>query len=194
MISPAVRWKDSSNQCTTMLAIDKHSASKILVQQSPLPEILGWQRLIPASYEPRSRNSYACSMTAVAIHSDGNCRAFFKRSIRVRASGYRVPDSVVSRYVHGIDIVHDMLGTRRILHVILTTTKISKKSAAHLLTFPWKLIARKHTMPILKQPKKREPLWREWDARAQKEGLRAPIYSVSGDTYTGEWSNNKKHG
>ncbi len=49
-------------------------------------------------------------------------------------------------------------------------------------------------MPILKQPKKREPLWREWDSKAQKEGTRAPIYSVSGDSYTGEWRNNKKDG
>ena len=49
-------------------------------------------------------------------------------------------------------------------------------------------------MPILKQPKKREPLWREWDIKAQKEGIRAPVYSVSGDVYTGEWRNNKKEG
>lgn len=49
-------------------------------------------------------------------------------------------------------------------------------------------------MPILKASKKREPLWREWDKKAQKEGVRAPVYAVGGDEYTGEWSDNKKHG
>ena len=49
-------------------------------------------------------------------------------------------------------------------------------------------------MPILKASKKREPLWREWDKKAQKEGVRAPVYAVNGDEYTGEWSDNKKHG
>ena len=49
-------------------------------------------------------------------------------------------------------------------------------------------------MPFLKQSKKREPLWREADAKAQKEGLRAPVYAVSGNVYTGQWVNNKKQG
>ena len=49
-------------------------------------------------------------------------------------------------------------------------------------------------MPILKAPKKRQPLWKEWDKAAQKEGVRAPVYAVNGDVYTGEWSDNKKHG
>ena len=49
-------------------------------------------------------------------------------------------------------------------------------------------------MPILKQPKKREPPWKDWDKDAQKEGIRAPVYAVNGNTYTGEWSNNLKHG
>lgn len=49
-------------------------------------------------------------------------------------------------------------------------------------------------MPISKTPKKRQPLWKEWDKAAQKEGVRAPVYAVNGDVYTGEWSDNKKHG
>lgn len=49
-------------------------------------------------------------------------------------------------------------------------------------------------MPIQKTRRKREPLWKEWDRLAQKEGLRAPVSSVNGDTYTGEWKDNKKDG
>lgn len=49
-------------------------------------------------------------------------------------------------------------------------------------------------MPLQKTRKKREPKWKEWDQLAQKEGLRAPITSVNGDIYTGEWKDNKKHG
>ena len=49
-------------------------------------------------------------------------------------------------------------------------------------------------MPILKAPKKRLPPWKEWDKQAQKEGVRAPVYAVNGDVYTGEWHDNKKHG
>jgi hypothetical protein len=49
-------------------------------------------------------------------------------------------------------------------------------------------------MPILKAPKKRHPPWKEWDRKAQKEGIRAPVYAVNGDVYTGEWVDNKKHG
>ena len=49
-------------------------------------------------------------------------------------------------------------------------------------------------MPIHKTPKKRQPLWKEWDKLAQKEGIRAPVYAVNGDVYTGDWSDNKKHG
>ena len=51
-----------------------------------------------------------------------------------------------------------------------------------------------NAMPIVKAPKKRQPLWKEWDKAAQKEGVRAPVYAVNGDVYTGEWSDNKKHG
>ena len=49
-------------------------------------------------------------------------------------------------------------------------------------------------MPLQKIKKKREPNWKEWDRLAQKEGLRAPITSVNGDVYTGEWKDNLKHG
>lgn len=49
-------------------------------------------------------------------------------------------------------------------------------------------------MPITKQPKKNEPLWREWDYKAQKKGVHHTVYSVNGDRYTGEWDNNQKNG
>ncbi|PAA54650.1 hypothetical protein BOX15_Mlig019695g1, partial [Macrostomum lignano] len=39
-----------------------------------------------------------------------------------------------------------------------------------------------------------EPLWKEWDRKADKAGLRNTIYSVRGDEYTGEWEANKKQG
>ena len=49
-------------------------------------------------------------------------------------------------------------------------------------------------MSLLKTLKKREPLWKEWDKKANKEGVRAPVYAVNGDVYTREWLNNEKHG
>lgn len=49
-------------------------------------------------------------------------------------------------------------------------------------------------MPITKHPKKCEPLWKEWDYKAQKKGVHHTVYSVNGDQYTGEWNNNKKNG
>ncbi|KAM5311665.1 MORN repeat-containing protein 3 isoform 2-T2 [Glossophaga mutica] len=49
-------------------------------------------------------------------------------------------------------------------------------------------------MPITKYPRKAEPLWKEWDQKAQKNGLRHQVYSVSGDCYVGEWKDNTKHG
>lgn len=49
-------------------------------------------------------------------------------------------------------------------------------------------------MPRLKQPKLYEPLWKEWDYNADKNGLRHTVYLVNGDNYTGDWLNNKKHG
>lgn len=73
---------------------------------------------------------------------------------------------------------------------------INKHHSNHLS--PWKLINRELvqscSMPIQKIRKKREPKWKEWDQLAQKEGLRAPITSVNGDIYTGEWKDDKKHG
>ncbi|XP_013403272.1 MORN repeat-containing protein 3-like [Lingula anatina] len=49
-------------------------------------------------------------------------------------------------------------------------------------------------MPHLKEPKVTEPLWKDWDYKAQKKGIRHTVYSVNGDEYTGEWLDNKKHG
>jgi len=49
-------------------------------------------------------------------------------------------------------------------------------------------------MPITKQPKKNEPLWKEWDYKAQKKGVHHTVYSVNGDRYTGEWDKNQKNG
>lgn len=49
-------------------------------------------------------------------------------------------------------------------------------------------------MPIEKQPKTREPMWHEWDDKAQKKGIHHTVYTVAGDHYTGDWSNNKKNG
>ena len=49
-------------------------------------------------------------------------------------------------------------------------------------------------MPLRKQPREVEPLWREWDHKAQKSGQRHTVYWVSGDQFTGEWADNKKNG
>lgn len=49
-------------------------------------------------------------------------------------------------------------------------------------------------MPHLKSEKKTEPLWKDWDHKAQKSGIRNTVYSVNKDEYTGEWANNKKDG
>ncbi|ELU04135.1 hypothetical protein CAPTEDRAFT_167723 [Capitella teleta] len=49
-------------------------------------------------------------------------------------------------------------------------------------------------MPHIKEPKSREPLWKEWDYKAQKKGVHHTVYSVSGDEFTGDWSDNKKEG
>lgn len=49
-------------------------------------------------------------------------------------------------------------------------------------------------MPVFKCPKKSEPLWKGWDQKAQKNGLRHQVYAVNGDHYVGEWKDNAKHG
>merc|ERR1712173_28010 len=49
-------------------------------------------------------------------------------------------------------------------------------------------------MPFVKIPKKREPLWKQHDQLAQKEGLRHAVYDTNGGKYVGEWHNNLKHG
>uniref|UniRef100_A0A8D0L802 MORN repeat-containing protein 3 n=1 Tax=Sphenodon punctatus TaxID=8508 RepID=A0A8D0L802_SPHPU len=49
-------------------------------------------------------------------------------------------------------------------------------------------------MPIAKYPRLVDPLWYEWDRKAQKCGLRHTVYAVNGDRYIGEWLDNLKHG
>lgn len=49
-------------------------------------------------------------------------------------------------------------------------------------------------MPLVKCPNKKPPLWKERAKSAKREGIRAPIHAVNGDVYTGEWSDDKKHG
>lgn len=56
------------------------------------------------------------------------------------------------------------------------------------------LIPGQETMPIVKYPRTVDPLWYEWDRKAQKCGLRHTVYAVNGDRYTGEWLDNLKHG
>ena len=51
-----------------------------------------------------------------------------------------------------------------------------------------------YKMPITKHPKKSEPLWKEWDYKAQKKGVHHTVYSVNGDRYTGDWDKNQKNG
>ncbi len=49
-------------------------------------------------------------------------------------------------------------------------------------------------MPFLKTIEKYQPLWREWDTKAQKEGLHATFFMTNKDEYVGEWHANKKEG
>ncbi|XP_032139307.1 MORN repeat-containing protein 3 [Sapajus apella] len=49
-------------------------------------------------------------------------------------------------------------------------------------------------MPVSKCLKWSEPLWKGWDRKAQKNGLRHQVYAVNGDYYAGEWKDNVKHG
>ena len=49
-------------------------------------------------------------------------------------------------------------------------------------------------MPHLKDQKKNPPLWKEWDYKAQKKGIRHTVYSVNSNEYTGDWLDNKKDG
>ena len=46
----------------------------------------------------------------------------------------------------------------------------------------------------VKKPREKQPVWKEWDYKANKKGVRHTVYSVNGDQYTGEWLNNLKHG
>ena len=49
-------------------------------------------------------------------------------------------------------------------------------------------------MPLLKGRSKSQPNWRKWDQLAQKEGMHHTVHAVNGNTYTGEWKDNKMHG
>ena len=49
-------------------------------------------------------------------------------------------------------------------------------------------------MPFLKPIEKFQPPWKDWDKRAQKEGLHATFYTTNKDQYTGDWHDNKKEG
>lgn len=49
-------------------------------------------------------------------------------------------------------------------------------------------------MPFLKKEKQFQPLWKDWDRKAQKEGLHATFYTGGKDEYIGEWHDNKKEG
>lgn len=42
--------------------------------------------------------------------------------------------------------------------------------------------------------RRREPLWKNWDRKAQKEGPHHTVYWTTGERYQGEWRDNKKHG
>ncbi|KAM6902107.1 MORN repeat-containing protein 3 [Xenentodon cancila] len=49
-------------------------------------------------------------------------------------------------------------------------------------------------MPFIKSSKKNPPFSKLKDILSQKCGLRHTVFSVSGNEYTGEWLDNKKHG
>ncbi|XP_012586648.1 PREDICTED: MORN repeat-containing protein 3 [Condylura cristata] len=49
-------------------------------------------------------------------------------------------------------------------------------------------------MPLTKPQQRPQPRWREWDRRAQKDGLRGQVHATNGDRYVGEWRDGKKHG
>lgn len=49
-------------------------------------------------------------------------------------------------------------------------------------------------MPYIKKSHKTQPLSTLLDIKSRKSGLRCTVFSVSGNEYTGEWQDNKKHG
>ncbi|XP_070806438.1 MORN repeat-containing protein 3 [Pituophis catenifer annectens] len=59
------------------------------------------------------------------------------------------------------------------------------------LSLQWQI---QDEMPFVKYPRRVDPLWHEWDRKAQKCGLRHTVYAVNGDRYIGEWLDNVKHG
>ncbi|KAI8466357.1 MAG: hypothetical protein J3K34DRAFT_524609 [Monoraphidium minutum] len=44
------------------------------------------------------------------------------------------------------------------------------------------------------RPGTKERLWRTNDRKAQKEGKHATVFDTNGEQYTGEWSDNQRHG
>lgn len=78
------------------------------------------------------------------------------------------------------------------LHILrLSAHKILHRISAYKIS---KLLLATYTMPITKTQKKREPLWKEWDRLAQKKGVHHAVLTTTGDTYTGDWYDNKKNG
>ncbi|XP_062870318.1 MORN repeat-containing protein 3 isoform X2 [Trichomycterus rosablanca] len=49
-------------------------------------------------------------------------------------------------------------------------------------------------MPRIKRASETEALVKQWNRKADKTGLLHTVYSGTGDQYTGEWSNNLRHG
>ncbi|XP_072514657.1 MORN repeat-containing protein 3 [Salminus brasiliensis] len=49
-------------------------------------------------------------------------------------------------------------------------------------------------MPHLKNLQKAESRARLWDKKAEKSGVLRTVFSVTGDQYSGEWLDNRKHG
>ncbi|KAL7986648.1 hypothetical protein Chor_012931 [Crotalus horridus] len=72
-----------------------------------------------------------------------------------------------------------------------TVVKREEKQKEHPLGIT---SAPRYEMPIIKYPRRVDPLWHEWDRKAQKCGLRHTVYAVNGDRYIGEWLDNIKHG
>jgi len=49
-------------------------------------------------------------------------------------------------------------------------------------------------MPVTKNVRTKQPLWKENDMKANKSGQHKTVYAINGDNYNGEWENNRKNG
>lgn len=49
-------------------------------------------------------------------------------------------------------------------------------------------------MPFIKKHNNARQIWKDWDMKANKQGLLHTVYFSNGNEYTGEWQNNTKHG